>query len=91
MHLSKSEDSSQTAGDADGGNTTSGGAPQRPLLFCRDDRVQVPPAAAHKREADEVEPNSDYDILRQPGFWITILFPSLPIVAGCVFVWFMLR
>jgi hypothetical protein len=87
MHLSKSEDTSRKAGHADDGNITSDGAPQRPPPSCRDDRVQVRPAAVR----DDTETNGDYDILRQPGFWIAILFPSLPIVAGCVFVWFILR
>lgn len=52
--------------------------------------------SSQKRErldADEGRDDRSRDdrILLQPGFWIAILSPSLPIVAGCVFVWMVLR
>jgi hypothetical protein len=82
MHVLRPEDPPQTCGRMDGRNTPCDNAPARPLLSCPDDRGHVPPAAAHETEA-----GGDYDILLQPAFWVAILFPSLPLVAGCVFVW----
>jgi hypothetical protein len=60
-----------------------GAGARRPPLFVRDEAAR-PDRAGPDVTGDE----NDYDFIREPGFWITILLGCLPVIASYMYILF---